>query len=274
MIFLENKTTKVINDMYFCSSVIDELNEIIEEELKKDALADLDLIDDCCAALEILNGNVYNEKVLVSCFNALQIIKKYNSERSKRILLSASCLVLISAIAATAALTRDKPKTEQGEFLSAKASESVVSEAIEDTTKKTGSTTRMTQVKQLKVMQPLGESKMVFDNREEINIEDFYFYVEYLDGRRYSVPSSECSFEVLETEEDGATRVKVTYSGYEAFIYVTVRMPEVYTTEYYYPDCDCDDDVFDDDFMFTEDETSATMEETIAEEETSETGAY
>ena len=51
MIFLENKTTKVINDIYFCSSVIDELNEIIEEELKKDALADLDLIDDCCAAL-------------------------------------------------------------------------------------------------------------------------------------------------------------------------------------------------------------------------------
>jgi hypothetical protein len=79
---------------------------------------------------------------------------------------------------------------------------------------------------------------------------------------------------VLETEEDGATRVKVTYSDYEAFIYVTVRMPEVYTTEYYYPDCDCDDDVFDDDFMFTDDETSATMEETIVAEETIETDAY
>lgn len=271
---MENKTTKVIDDIYFCSSVIDELNEIIEEELKKDALADLALIDDCCAALEVLNGNVYNEEVIVSCFNALNVIRKYNSERNKRVLLSASCLVLISAIAATAALTRDKPKTEQGEFLSAKASESVVSEAIEDTTKKSASTTRVTQVKKLKVMQPLGESKMVFDNREEINIEGFYVYVEYLDGRRYSVPSSECGFEVLETADDGATRVKVTYSGYETFIYVTVRMPEVYTTEYYYPDCDCDDDIFGDDFMFTEEESSAIIEETTVVEEASETDAY
>lgn len=268
------KTKAVINDIYYCNSVTDELNDIIEEELKKGENADFDLIDDCCRALEILNGNLSGETEVFSCFDAVKIIKKHNAERNKKILLSASCFVLISAVAVAVAFTKGDSTPKKSEISSGKANESVVLAQAEKTTLNSNEkelyTSQKNRVKKLKVMQPLGEGKMIFDNRDEINIDDFYVYVEFVDGGRYSVLPSECGYEVLETADDGATRVRVTYSGYETFIYVTVRMPEIYTTEYYYPDWECEDnghDFFDDD-LFTEDETSATIKETLAEETT------
>ncbi len=283
---METFEEKRVIDICFCNSTIKELNEIIEAELLKDD-ADLELIDECCRVLELINAEVFDSG---SGFNAEAIhtaeaiIKKYNSQKYQKIILSASCAVLLGAVAGATLLFNGDSKIDRGENLRVEATENIRSESAESTSEKQSTenkatTTQATRVKKLKVMQPYDNSSLVFDNRASINLDGFYIYVEMLDGSRYSVIPSECQYEVLETAEDGATRVRVTYNGFETFITVTVSVPEI-TTEYidyddYYEDdydyCDgCVDDFWaSDDELFTEEETSATIEENAVEETSS-----
>lgn len=258
-------------DICFCNSTIKELNEIIEAELLKED-ADLELIDECCKVLEIVNQEVSGaELTKETVHSAEQIIRRYNSQKYKKVMISASCAVLLGAIASVTFFYSGDSKIDLGENLKGEATQNIKVETIESTSKKqydknnNVTTTHISRVKRLKVMQPYSNSSLVFNNRDSINLEGFYIYVEMLDGRRYSVVPSECQYEVLETAEDGATRVRVTYDGFETFINVTVSVPEITTTEYIGCD-DCDDswedDLFDDDYMFTEEETSDTIEVT------------
>ncbi|MBO7179661.1 MAG: hypothetical protein J6V78_04910 [Clostridia bacterium] len=268
---MKTLTENTVLDICFYNSTIRELNEIIEAELLKED-ADLELIDECCEILELINAEVFNSSVRSEAVhNAEAIIRKYNSQKYKKIMLSASCAVVLGALTSVTFLSGGNNKIDLGENLKGDATENIKTEYFETTSQKTtssknvASTTRLNQVKNLKVMQPYDNSSLVFNNRDSINLDNFYIYVEFVDGRRFSVPSSECQYEVLETADDGATTVRVTYDGFETFINVTVSVPEITTTEYDYDyDCDCDDDVFDDDYMFTEDETSVTIEETEA----------
>ena len=266
-------TENKVIDICFCNSTIKELNEIIETELLKED-ADLELIDECCKVLELINEEVtglgFNTQAVHS---AEAIIRKYNSQKYKKIMLSASCAVLIGALVSVTFIGDGDSKIDRGENLKGEVTQNIKAESIESTSQKPTeeknyvTTTRVRRVKRLKVMQPYSNSSLVFNNRDSINLEGFYIYVEMLDGSRYSVVPSECQYEVLETAEDGATRVRVTYDGFETFINVTVSVPEITTTEYIGCD-DCDDwwedDFFDDDYMFTEEETSDTIEETEA----------
>ena len=226
-------TENKVIDICFCNSAKKELNNIIEAELQKGEFADLDLIDDCCNALELINADLYNgEECFNSSLSVLGIIRKYNLERNKKILLSASCLVVVGALTSVMLFMKKAPEINKGEILTVKASESVKIEQFETITEKEkntstvfgNSTTRLNEVKKLKVMQPLGSGKLVFESREAINLDSFYIYVECVDGKRFSVVPSECQFEILETAEDGATIVKVMYNGFETYINVTVSV--------------------------------------------------
>ena len=272
-------TENKVIDICFCNSTIKELNEIIETELLKSD-ADLELIDECCRVLELINEEVTGSGFYAHAVHSAEaIIRTYNAEKYKKIILSASCAVLLGTVVGVTLISGGESKINRGENLKGEATENIKTESFESTSKKTLeteednyiSTTQVNRVKTLKVMQPYDNRSLIFDNRSSINLDNFYIYVEMLDGRIFSVIPSECQYEVLETAEDGATRVKVTYNGYETFIYVAVSVPEMTTTEFNYDynydwDCDCNDDVFEDDYMFTDEETSAKIEETNVSE--------
>ncbi len=268
-------TENKVIDICFCNSTIKELNEIIEEELLKDDV-DIELIDECCKVLELINeevtGSGFNTQAVHS---AEAIIRKYNSQKYKKIMLSASCAVLLGAVVSVTLIGNGDSKIDRGENLRGEVTQNIKAESIESTSQKPTeennyvTTTYVSRVKRLKVMQPYSNSSLVFNSRDSINLEGFYIYVEMLDGSRYSVVPSECQYEVLETAEDGSTRVRVTHYGFETFINVTVRVPEITTTENDICDeeFDTEIDIFDEE-SFTECETSATNEETAGEETT------
>lgn len=221
-----------VADIYFLNSTIRELNEIIETELLKEE-ADLDLVDECCSVLELINSELFKSEMKIeTIYSAEAIIRKYNSQKYKRLITVASCAVILGAFTGAAILTKPGTEIDRGEHLKVEATESIKNETFEftkqptTTERKVVTTTRLNEVKTLKVMQPFNGQSIVFENRESINLDDFYIYVECSNGKRFSVIPSECQFEVLETAEDGTTSVRVVYNGFETFINVTVNVEE------------------------------------------------
>lgn len=84
-------TKENLNDNLFYNALAEELNKIIEEELNKNYEdINAELIDDCCLALSdiyaVQNGEGRNENNIV---NINGIIKKYNLQRRKKLVVSA-----------------------------------------------------------------------------------------------------------------------------------------------------------------------------------------
>ncbi len=100
-------TKQNINDALFYSSLIAELQEIIEEELSKDIEEmNAELIDDCCIAIENLQSAINGEKSeeYKAIFDVERIIKQHN--RKLRSVYGAS--VACAAVAVLCAITSVK----------------------------------------------------------------------------------------------------------------------------------------------------------------------
>ncbi len=103
---LEKSFVKIenMNDEKFYSSLIEELNQIIEDELSKDyEEINAEVVDDCCLALqsiyELQNGE---GEEFTNITNINSIVKKYNLyQRKKRIVSVACAAVAILAIGVT-----------------------------------------------------------------------------------------------------------------------------------------------------------------------------
>ena len=100
-------TKQNINDDLFYSSLIAELEEIIEEELSKDIEEmNAELIDDCCVAIEnihnILNGEKTEE--YKAFLGVERIIKQHNKKLKSVYVASAAC----AAVAVLCAITSVK----------------------------------------------------------------------------------------------------------------------------------------------------------------------
>ena len=100
-------TKQNINDDLFYSSLIGELEEIIEEELSKDIEEmNAELIDDCCVAIENLQNVLDGEKSeeYKAFFGVERIIKQHNKKLRSIYAASAAC----AAVAVLCAITSVK----------------------------------------------------------------------------------------------------------------------------------------------------------------------
>lgn len=100
-------TKQNINDDLFYSSLISELEEIIEEELSKDIEEiNVELIDDCCAAIENLqNALTGEESQKYEAFLGVErITKRYNKKLRNVYVASVAC----AAVAVLCAITSVK----------------------------------------------------------------------------------------------------------------------------------------------------------------------
>ncbi|MBE6800869.1 MAG: hypothetical protein E7529_06655, partial [Ruminococcaceae bacterium] len=96
-----------INDDLFYSSLITELEEIIEEELSKEIEEiNADLIDDCCVAIENLQNALTGEKskVYEAILGVEKIIKQHNKKLRNIYVASVAC----AAVAVLCAITSVK----------------------------------------------------------------------------------------------------------------------------------------------------------------------
>ena len=129
-------TENKVIDICFCNSSIKELNEIIEEELLKDDV-DIELIDECCKDLELINeevtGSGFNTQAVHS---AEVIIRKYNSQKYKKIMLSASWAVLLGVVVSVTLIGNGDSKIDRGENLKGELTQNIKAESIESTSQK------------------------------------------------------------------------------------------------------------------------------------------
>ena len=100
-------TKQNINDDLFYSSLIAELEEIIEEELSKDIEEmNAELIDDCCVAIENLRNALNGEKTekYKAFLGVERIIKQHNKKLRNVYAASVAC----AAVAVLCAITSVK----------------------------------------------------------------------------------------------------------------------------------------------------------------------
>mgnify|MGYP007112527229 CR=1 FL=1 len=100
-------TKQNINDDLFYSSLIAELEEIIEEELSKDIEEmNAELIDDCCVAIENIQNVIDGEKSqeYKAFYGVERIIKQHNKKLKSVYVASAAC----AAVAVLCAITSVK----------------------------------------------------------------------------------------------------------------------------------------------------------------------
>ena len=100
-------TKQNINNDLFYSSLIGELEEIIEEELSKDIEEmNAELIDDCCVAIENLQNALYGEKS--EEYKALLGVERIIKQHNKKLRSVYSASVACAAVAVLCAITSVK----------------------------------------------------------------------------------------------------------------------------------------------------------------------
>ncbi len=242
-------TNENMNDNFFYNSLAEELNNIIDEELSKNYEdINAELIDDCCLALsaiyELQNGNNENlEKII----NINTIIKKYNLQKRKKLVVSAACAaVAVLSLGTTFVAFGNKTMIVESEIIKSAlgklekvfnvtetttteptTEETTLPEATEPITQQTteAPTTEITrQIKNITVYPPPGFYSS-FESLDDINLKKFYISVNYTNGEKAVVPISEGSYEICKPQADGTTEIKVYYKGFETSYYVTV-IPE------------------------------------------------
>lgn len=239
-----------LNDNLFYNALAEELNNIIDEELNKNYEdINAELINDCCLALsaiyELQNGESGNPDNIMNINN---IIKKYNLQQRKRLVVSAACAAVVAFTVGTAIFTLGNKtvileseliKSAVGKFedifnKNEPTTKEPVSEgttvvlSTEPTTQQVTNppvTTEITkEIKNISIIAPPGFDS-TFTSRENINLKNFYVSVNYTNGEKAIIPITDASYEVCEPLEDGTTEIKIYYRGFSTSFYVTV-IPE------------------------------------------------
>ena len=254
-------TKENLDDNLFYTSLAEELNKIIEEELNKNYEdINAELIDDCCLALSHIYALQNGEGVTAgNVINISDIIKKYNLHKRKKFVVAAACAAVAvfsvgttifavgnrTIIAESEIVRAAKEKFEEifeGKKPHAEATtESTETTAVTETTEaqtvtetqenatqtvtQTPATTRIElKVKNIAVLPPPGFNS-TFSSRDEISLNNFYVTVNYTNGEWVVVPITEATCEICETKQDGTTEIKIKYEGFTTSYYVTI-LPE------------------------------------------------
>ena len=248
-------TNENMNDNFFYNSLAEELNNIIDEELSKNYEdINAELIDDCCLALsaiyDIQNGNCEGSEKIVN-FNT--VIKKYNLQKRKKLVVSAACAAIaILSVGTTMVAFGDKTILVESELVKSalgkleqvfNATETTTTEPIteettltpttESATQPAPTTEKTTDIKNITVYPPPGFNNSV-NSVDDININNFYISVNYANGEKSIVPVSAGSYEILKPQADGTTEIRFAYKGFTSSYYVTVTpaQPAIITSIY------------------------------------------
>lgn len=252
---LEKSFVKIenMNDEKFYSSLIEELNQIIEDELSKDyEEINAEVVDDCCLALQSIYELQSGEgEELNNIVNISTIIKKYSlCQRKKRIVSVACAAVAILAIGVTSftlssetlaegnafktaigrfeellkkeELTRKPLTTESPETSSEKTTETQITEELSSSHNAAQVTGK--QIKGISAIIAPGSS-MLYHNVEEISLKNTFVRVNYTNGESEIISISKCNVTIGEPKASGETKITINYKGFETYIYVTV-LPE------------------------------------------------
>ncbi len=253
-------TNENLNDNLFYNSLAEELNNIIDEELSKN-YEDInpELIDDCCLALNVIyemqNGEFENSEKII---NINTIIKKYNLQKRKKLVVSAVCAAVAVLTVGTTMMAFGN-KTVIVESTLVKSAMAKLEEIFKEREETTGETTipeitteettlpetllpettepttqQVTEepvttgismkIKNITVYPPPGFYSVV-ESADDINLKNFYISVNYADGEKTIVPISEGSYEICKPQADGTTEIKIYYKGFTTSYYVTI-IPE------------------------------------------------
>ena len=252
-------TNENLNDELFYSTLAEELEQLMEEELSK-SYEDInpEIIDDCCAALtsiyDIQNGEAEAPQNL-TVINS--VIKKYNLRQRKKAVMAAACaaVAILSVGAATLSLdgnivaegsliksalgkfetlftidvpSTEAPTTETTTVITAETTEP----SLETTTEPEAlahfipptATQVAEELKSIAVLPPPGFNS-TFTSRESISLKNFYVSLTYTTGRKETIPISKATYKICEAQPDGTTEIKVNFKDMSSSIYVTV-LPE------------------------------------------------
>ncbi len=243
-------TNENLNDNIFYNSLAEELNNIIDEELSKNYEdINAELIDDCCLALsaiyELQNGEFKNSEKIV---NINTIIKKYNLQKRKKLVVSAACAaVAVLTVGTTMVAFGNKTVIVESEIIKyavgrfeeifnrkepttqePTTEETTLPQTTEPITQQVTQTMATTEfireIKNITVIAPPGFNSSL-TSRDDINLNNFYVSVMYTNGENAVVPISEATYEICETKQDGFTEIKIYYEGFTTSYYVTI-IPE------------------------------------------------
>lgn len=252
-------TKQNINDDLFYSSLIGELEEIIEEELSKDIeVMNAELVDDCCIAIENLQSAINGEKSeeYKAILGVERIIKQHN--RKLRSVYGAS--VACAAVAVLCAITSVK-LTNQSSQGSLKPNSfldnifNIYEQTVTnpETTEKEQSTTitedepttfdgfeTTYNVQATEQVIPPGITSPVpniykvvacpppgfvteYTDVSQIDLSGFLLKVYYSDNTTKNVSIDECGVKIGTPDENGKTKITITYNQIYTSIYVNIR---------------------------------------------------
>ena len=252
-----------INDDLFCSSLIAELEEIIEEELSKDIEEmNAELIDDCCLAIEnlqnALNGEKSEEYKAVK--NVEKIINQHNRKLRSIYIGAAACAAVAVLCAITSVRitgqnaegslklnsflndvfninehTAINPETTKGEETTAETTaineESTIAPPettegqVTEITTHPSITTPVPDVCKITAILPPG-FKTEYTKASQINLSHVKVKVSYSDSNEKVVSIDECDVEIGNPDKNGRTKITVTYDFMYTSIYVNIRSEE------------------------------------------------
>lgn len=252
-----------INDDLFYSSLIGELQDIIEEELSKDIEEmNAELIDDCCIAIEnlqnVLNGEKFENYEAFSVVE--KIIQKYNKKIRNVYVASVACAAVAVLCAVTSVkLTNQnaqgtlKPNSFLNDIFNinehtvtnpetTEKEQTNVSENEQTTTKNNETTNAIPQTTENQVTEitPPGLTKPIphiykvtaiappgfkteYTDKSQINLNGVYVKVYYSDNNEKVVSIDECDVEIGKPDKNGRTKITIIYNHMDTSIYVNVR---------------------------------------------------
>ncbi len=259
-------TKKNINDDLFYSSLIAELEEIIEEELSKDIEEmNAELIDDCCLAIENLQNALAGEKTeeYKAVKDVGKIINQHNRKLRSVYVGAAAC----AAVAVLCAITSVKltNQNEQGslklnsflndifniseqtvtnpeaaeteqttEIPTNEATTFISNETTAPQETESQSSTETTEVTVTKpvphiykiVACPPPGFRAEFSHVSKIDLSGFLVRVHYSDDTAKNVSIDECDVEIGKPDKTGKTKITITYSNMYTSIFVNIRSEE------------------------------------------------
>ena len=258
--FLEKEN---INDDLFYSSLISELEEIIEEELSKNIEEmNAELIDDCCLAIENMQNAFDGGKIeeYIAIKDVERIINQHNRKlRSIYIGAVACAAVAIICTITSVRLTNQnaqgslklnsflngifninehtvtnpetettgtEPTTEITNFINNKttALQETEIQSMTETTKVTV-TNPVQQIYKIVACPPPG-FRAEFSDVSKIDLSEFLVRIHYSDNTAKNVSIDECQVEIGKPDKNGKTKITITYKYFDTSIFVNICSEE------------------------------------------------
>lgn len=257
-------TKENINDDLFYASLISELEEIIEEELSKNIEEmNVELIDDCCVAIENLQTAQSGEETekYEAFLDVERIIKQHNRKLRNVYVASAACAAVAVLCAVTSVKltnqnaqgtlkpnsfldnvfniyeqTVTNPETETAE----KETTTITQEkttAYENTTSDSQQGTESVETDVIvtpSITKPIPQIykvvvllptgfKTEYTDKSQIDLKGTYVKVYYSDNTEKTVSIDECDVDIGTSDKNGRTKITVTYDHMYTSIYVNIK---------------------------------------------------